>query len=258
MVLAVAVAGSPVAPDAAGELVAEPEPEPRSEEELERAAQAAFAAEDYAQVVSLAAEAYALTGALRHLYAQAHAERFAGDCQAALALYARVLAADPGGPFGSLSRDGIRLCEERLATEVEPPAPTPEPPPPAVPAATTPAPPPVRDDGPDEPRQERRWIADPVGGVVLGFGVAALAVGTGLAVAASSATRAAESAGDERDYAADRRRSRTLAVGGIASLAAGGLLVAGAAIRYATVARRLRLSAGVSRYGIAVAVTRRF
>ncbi len=257
--LASSLAASPAtgADEAVRPQTASPSEGPTTEDELERQAQVAFSAGDYERVVELAAQAHAVTGALRHLYAQAHAQRFAGDCQAALALYARVLAAEPDGPFGTLSRDGIRLCESQLATQTPAPAPTPAPPP-AEPSE--PEPEPAQDVGDSQPdREERdRWIEDPLGGVLLGVGVAGLAVGAGLSIAAGSVSRAAESADNETFYAGDRQRSRRLIAGGAVSFAVGGVLIVGAAARYAVVARRLRLAAAIGSDGAWMAVTGRF
>jgi hypothetical protein len=216
------------------------DPDPNDESALERAAQEAFAQERYADTVRLAARAFELTGDYRHLYAAAHAERFRGNCGAALGLYARVMAAEPTNELGELARRGIQLCEEThsdpgsIAAPTSPPDPSSEP---APEVATSP------DPTPEPPRPRPRWIRDPLGGTLLGTGIVAVAVGAGLWVQSSADLRAADRAEDEAAFAGARQRAQGFRIGGIIGFAAGGALLTGAAIRYGLVARPRRLGA---------------
>lgn len=226
-------------PDATHEIAEAPsEPDPHDEAALERAAQKAFAAERYDDTVRFAARAFELTGDVRHLYAQAHAERFRGNCSAALGLYARVMAAEPTSELGELARRGIQLCEEVDPAVGSAPAATPptEPEPEPEPALAAPVGAP--EDRPPRPRP--RWIRDPLGGTLLGTGVVAVAVGAGLWVQASADLRAADRADDEATFADARRRARGFRIGAIVGFAAGGALLTGAVVRYGLVARKAR------------------
>jgi hypothetical protein len=217
-----AAAHAPVA--AESEPVAEAE---ATVEELETRAQEAFQAGRYDEVVELAAEAYARTGEVRHLYAQAHAERFRGHCEEALALYARVMAADPDGVLGQHARDGIKLCEEQLAHAPAPALTTD-----AV-AKTPPATP------PPTPRDERRR-PDPLGTVLVVLGAATLAVGASLAVLASSHARKLDRATDERTIVDEQRRARAFQGSAIGVSVLGTGLVIGGIVRLVQRSRRAR------------------
>jgi hypothetical protein len=226
----VLVAGRPAA--ASDRSRAEPAPSTapsgdESVEALELRAQQAFAAGRYDEVVTLAAEAFARTGELRHLYAQAHAERFAGRCKDALGLYARVMAADPEGVLGQHAREGIKLCESQLEQ-------APTPPPPLVrDAAVPPASPPP-------PVEPRRRAADPLGSVLLGLGVASLAAGASFAVLAASHARKLDRADDEQRIAVEQRRARAFEGAAIGVSALGTGLVIGGIVRLVQRSRRHR------------------
>lgn len=197
--------------------VAAQEPSEPTVEELERRAQEAFAAERYDEVVELAAQAYAKTGDVRHLYAQAHAERFRGNCKDALALYARVMAAEPDGLFGQHAREGIKLCEQKLDDErAPPPAPKVEPTPPQ------PLPPPDR---------VQRRGADPLGAVLLSLGVASLAGAASLAALSGTHARRLDRAGDEQTIVDERRRARAFEGAAIGVSVLGTGLVVGGIVR---------------------------
>lgn len=218
--VAAPVEDAPATPEAAPD--AEPtaaasDPPPAStapsEEELELRAQQAFEAGRYLEVVELAAEAYARTGELRHLYAQAHAERFAGNCEAALGHYARVMAAEPESMLGQHARDGIKLCEQQLPRE--------RPRPDVEPAA--------QDETPTTPKSPRR--PDPLGSTLLTFGIASLAGATALAVLAGTHARRLEAAVDERTLLDEQRRARVFEGASIAVGVAGSALVVAGIVR---------------------------
>lgn len=192
-------------------------PDEPTVEELERRAQEAFAAERYDEVVELAAQAYARTGDVRHLYAQAHAERFRGNCKDALALYARVMAAEPDGLFGQHAREGIKLCEQQLDEERTPP-----PPPKIEPTPSQPSAPPDR---------VQRRGPDPLGAVLLSLGVASLAGAASLAALAGTHARRLDRASDEQRIVDERRRARAFEGAAIGVSALGTGLVIGGIVR---------------------------
>lgn len=213
----------------------EPEPttpseavaEAPSEASLAAKAQEAFAAGRYDEVVALAAEAYARTGQIRHLYAQAHAERFAGHCDAALGLYARVMAAEPDSVLGQHARDGIKLCEQSLAREPPPPEPV------APVVASTPVPTPTKSD-------TRVRAGDPLGGALLGLGLAGLAAAASLAVVSASHARRLDQADDERTLLDEQRKARGFEAGAITLGVVGTGLVIGGIVRLVQRSRRGR------------------
>lgn len=201
-------------------------PEVASEASLEEQAQAAFAAGRYDEVVALAAEAYARTGQVRHLYAQAHAERFAGHCEAALGLYARVMAAEPDSVLGQHAREGIKLCEQSLPREPPPP----EPVAPTI-VAPTPAPTPTMPDA-------RTRAGDALGGTLLGVGLAAFAAAASLAVVSASHARRLDRADDERTLLDEQRKARGFEAGAITLGVVGTGLVVGGIVRLVQRSRR--------------------
>jgi hypothetical protein len=189
-----------------------------SVEALELRAQQAFVEGRYDDVVELAAEAFARTGELRHLYAQAHAQRFAGRCAEALGLYARVMAAEPDGVLGRHARDGIKLCESQLEpATTPPPRPVPEP----RARITTPAPPP----------ELQRRAPDLLGSVLLGFGVGSIATGIAFAVLAADHAERLDSADDEQSLLVEQRRARGFEAAAIAASVLGTGLVVGGIVR---------------------------
>ncbi|HWB79122.1 MAG TPA: hypothetical protein VG755_29380 [Nannocystaceae bacterium] len=193
------------------------EPTEPTVEELERRAQIAFEAERYDEVVELAAQAYAKTGDVRHLYAQAHAERFRGNCKDALALYARVMAAEPDGLFGQHAREGIKLCEQTLGDErATPPEPK------VAPTPPQPLPPPDR--------VQRRTV-DPLGTALLSLGVASLAGAASLAALAGTHARRLDRARDEQTIVDERRRARAFEGAAIGVSVLGTGLVVGGIVR---------------------------
>lgn len=241
--IAVALAGSPTA--APAETDADEAEEPDIEQ-LAASAQAAFDAGDYDRVVILAKTAYAASGSLSFLYAQAHAERFRGNCRDALGLYGRVIAADPVGPFSSLAREGIQICEaeaEGSPAELQPPPPVH-----GAPAPTPSAPSPdAQSSTPttEEPDQARGRRPDAADSLLLAGGAASAAVAVALFASGGASATSAERAADEGAFAESRTRARGLMIGGaIASGVAVGLL-AGSIARFVGGRRRQRVAVRV-------------
>ncbi len=228
---------------------------PGESQEAAEEARRAFEAGDYDRVVELSREAYEATGELSFLYAQAHAERFRGNCEAALALYGRVLAANPTGEYAGFAQQGVRLCEEELAanptTPSPEPEPSPEPPPPRVVEDTQPAPEPVTEQA------TRRSSPDILGAILLSTGAVATVAGATLLVSADFAGRRANNARDEATHIDNLERTRTLTISGAIVGGVGVALLAGATVRYLTL-RRSRASASFIPYNRGVVVVGRF
>ncbi len=193
----------------------------------------AFEAGDYDRVVELSREAYEATGEISFLYAQAHAERFRGNCEAALALYGRVLAANPTGEYAAFAQQGVRLCEEKLATESTEPNPEPEP----EPDLQAESLPPRRDDkaappaNPISDTEASRPSPDVLGATLLSTGAVATAAGATLLVSGDFARRRADTAGDEATHIEHRERSTRLTISGATVGGAGASPPVGAAVR---------------------------
>jgi len=161
---------------------------------------------------------FALEPRREFLFGEAQAYRLAGDCARAVPLYERFLGSGPS----ALQVDATRLALDRCARR-----PPPKAAPPAVPAPAA-APPIV------PPRAERApWWHDRWALGALGAGLATTGVGLGFVIAAHSAADQANGAGTMRyaDYnrlwdLADHRQTI-----GVATMAAGGALLAAGAFR---------------------------
>lgn len=193
-------------------------------------AEAAFAAGDYDQAATAAAEAYAATDDPKYLYAQAQAERFGGRCEQAIEHYLEFIASVPTSAATLAAQDNIAECEAVLGRTK--PEPEPVEPLAAEPAAAPPA------DEPEPPRTH--WARDPLGGALVGAGVAVLAIGGGLYGQAHLDARAARQAQDVLTYGEHIDRAYTLSRVGLPLMITGGALVVGGVVRWAVVARRLR------------------
>jgi hypothetical protein len=174
------------------------------------------------------------------LYPWAQAERSRGNCAAAVELYQRFLDSNPPEAAATPARENMERCQEELAAAapdeptgddiveevIEDDEPEPEP---------EPEPAPVKKD---EPPKKKAWYKDPVGGVLVGVGVAGVGAGAALVgLAASSAGKVADE-GSHSDYLAARERATGLRNGGAIALSIGGALVLGGVVRYVVVAKK--------------------
>lgn len=192
--------------------------------------------------------AYVLTPDPGLLYAMAQVQVKLERCAEAIPNYERFLASKPADKAEKAAREAIAACKATIAKPEPRPEPKPDAPPP-IPAPkrepTAPARPQVAEaplppiaPPPEKPARGRSWYADPLGGALVGVGVAGGFVGVLLYRKASSdidaAERAANYGGSEDlvDRAASRRRIATIA--GVA----GGALVIGGVIRYVMVGGR--------------------
>ncbi len=200
-------------------------PAPLPEDAAERAGEL-FRRGRFADAASAFGEAYAETGDPALLFGRAQALRRAGNCKAAIEVFEQFIDAGPPEPDVREAEAVIEDCREILGEEAQP-----EPPPPVPPADTTPQPVPQT-----QTSTRPKWWRDPAGGVLLGTGLGAAAIGG--ALFGVSYSRASDRSGETETEYEDRRRSvRSLSAAGITLLSVGGALVVGSIIRYAVVAR---------------------
>lgn len=196
----------------------------------------------FADAAKAFGEAYEQTGKTNFLFAQAQAERFAGDCHAALTHYDEYLRSDDTSPEGREEAEGGgEECHEALEARGETwlaPIAEPEP---EEPAPLSPEEPLRQDDETDpdeEPDDRPKWPRDKLaiglvagGAVVAGVGFALLGAGVRL-------DRGAGDAPTERTFETDLDRSVVFHRAGIGIAAVGGAVLLGGVIRWAIVAKR--------------------
>jgi tetratricopeptide (TPR) repeat protein len=204
-------------------------------------AQKAFAAGAYDEAAEKIEAAYLIEPAPALLYPWAQAERSRGECRSAIDLYQKFIDTGPDEGIVAQAREHIEHCREQLADEEVDES---EPDDDDIVEAILESDPLVEPEPePIEPAPQddvRPWHRDPVGGVLLGVGLAGVAVGFGLYGGAASL---AKSVGDEdtnQDYADGRRRATGLRNGSIIAISVGSALLVGAVIRYATQARKTK------------------
>lgn len=223
-----------------------------------RRAEAAFAAEDYEEAARAAADAHALHGDPVFLYAQAQAERLAGDCTAAARHYRAFLDEVPPGPGADAAYEYLEVCEQALAEEaggdaaagavpaIEPSM--------AEPTAGPEGDLAVLETTPDEPSRHRPPVRDPWGWALVGVGTVGLAAGTGLLVTSRADAREAGRADDVFAYGERIDRAYLLSRASIPVFSIGGALVIAGVVRFAVLARRRGRSAperlGLGRGGL--------
>lgn len=217
-------------------LAATAEP-PAPEEEAVTRAEQAFAQEDYGAAADAFGDAYASNPLPRYLWAQAQAERLAGDCAAAVILYDRFLDTGPADKDERDAREAKHACQEQLGESA--PAEPPEPEPRTAPTTTRD---PGVDDatGPIDPAPPSRWYRDPWGGALVGSGVFVGGIGTGLLVSAIRLDREAADAATEGLYETGHEDAVLRQRVGIATLSVGSALVIAGAVRWAIVGTRSR------------------
>ncbi|MEM6994401.1 MAG: hypothetical protein AAF721_28055 [Myxococcota bacterium] len=154
-----------------------------------------------------------------------------GRCDEAIQAYEEFLATSPPKSQAGTAFDRIQECRRQLAEERDEEAMAPAPEPEVEPE---PAP------DPDEPPKTRRasgWARDPLGGVLLGSGIALAATGGALVGVGAQRRERASASATEGDFRGDLRSSNVLQGVGIGLAVAGGGLIVGAVIRYAVVRR---------------------
>ncbi len=190
---------------------------------------ALYGAKDYAGAIRELDAGYALDPRREFLFAEAQAYRLAGDCKSAVPLYKKFLDSEPDDVQVNAAHIALARCAEQMATAPAPPPSTKTPPigtsAPVVPKPGAPAP-------------AAPWYKDTAGGVLLGAGVAALAVGTGFSFAALSARDDAnQSAATYSDFTSRWSTARERSQIAVGAFAAGAALAGVAIYRYWRVRR---------------------
>lgn len=204
-------------------------------------------------------EAHQRGGTAGDLFNWAQAERLGGQCQRAIAVYDRYLAAsaqtivDTAEEEARQSRRALATthrsdCQSTLDAAQPVPAPVPVDPPPVVEPdveaptrVVAPAPVSVADDTSDvEPRPAVPRRRDPAGIALLSVGGVITATGIGLLVAAEVEHRRAKSASVHQDYSDTVTRARAEQIAGFVVLPVGVALAVGGAIRLGVVRKRRR------------------
>jgi tetratricopeptide (TPR) repeat protein len=229
-------------------------------------AQAAFKAEDFAAAAAAVEAAYIIEPNPILLYPWAQAERSQGNCTAAVELYRRFLDSNPPEAAAAPARENMQRCQEQLEAEAAARAED-EADDDAViedddEAEPTPAPVTPTDDRP----KAKAWYADPVGGVLVGVGVAGVGVGGALMGMGASAAGKADDEDSHAAYLDARDRATGLRNGGAIALSIGGALLVGGIVRYAVVAKKgkegkataWQLSPALGRSWASVTIGRRF
>jgi tetratricopeptide (TPR) repeat protein len=186
----------------------------------------AYAVGRYDQAIEAFQQAYQLDPTPDLLYALAQAQRMKGDCRAAAVSYRAYLRTGPSERSAAPARQNLERCEQELAKPAPPTKPTVEvvaPPPPVEPAVPP-----------------RRWQSDRAAAVLMGLGGAALVAGAvswGVGEAGAQSLAAASSYDQFATRAADADAYDRERIGGIVSVAVGGVLAAVAVGRWVYVAR---------------------
>lgn len=160
------------------------------------------------------------------LFALGQAERLAGDCPSAIVYYRKFLSRSPNKRQAAAAWDNLRRCQRALAS-----GPDRRDPAHAMKRLMSD---PEQPKTKAQPRAQLPWYRDKVGGALLAGGVAMVAVGGGFISWAGSAESNASSAVNYSKYASGIETAKSRRNLGMASLATGGALIAGAVYRYVT------------------------
>ena len=175
---------------------------------------------------------YAIDPRREFLFAEAQALRLNGDCKGAVPLYKKFLDSRPDDVQTNATHIALGRCAEQMASkpaEVAAPAAGVAKGPSTALAATMPAP-----RAPPPP-----WYQDVAGGVLLGGGVAALAIGTAFSFAARSARDDAnQSSSTYAEYAQHWAAARERTHVAIGAFSVGAAFTGAAIYRYLRVRQR--------------------
>jgi hypothetical protein len=250
LALSLALAGTAhaEAPSKAG-TKAEAGKKERAQQHL-RAGNVAFDKGDYPVAVSELEASYAEVPDPAVMYALGQAHRLNGDCTKAAEAYRAFLDSNPPERQREAAQGNLERCEASsspaaAAAETPPPAETAPPPEQktTAPLTATEPPPAETDEG-----SGHAWYADVPGHILTGTGVAAAIVGTILFTGGRSKVSDADSAGTIDDFDASRDDAHsglTQQRVGLVVMGAGGALIIGGVIRYATVGGGPKDTAGV-------------
>ncbi|HEU0033554.1 MAG TPA: tetratricopeptide repeat protein [Kofleriaceae bacterium] len=225
---------------------------------------AAYQKKDYAAAAAALQRSYELDPDVETLFAWAQAERQQDHCEKAIELYEKLLASDLRDTKNKQAiQTKLAECKVLLATKPQPdPAPdVRKDPEPDTPRATPPPEdPPV--DRPDDrvvdraKPAHRAWWKDPIGLTLVGTGAIGLAGGTYFLLSASKANSDAPNAANYFEFERLHDRAELHGKLGVSGMVAGGVLLVGGVIWYATRpdGDRGNVSAFVSRHASGFAV----
>lgn len=212
--------------------------DPAAEAEFRRALDA-WEHGDYAAAAEALDTTYALEPHPDLLYARAQARRMLGRCRDALALFEAYLATNPDAP--DKVRDthiNIERCRAQLDGAAAPAAPA------APTAEAEPRPGPPRVSEPVDPTPPspppRPWFRDPLGGALVGTGLAGLAVGGVLWVSTLRADDRSVRAGTYGEFHRAHRVAERRNVAAAVVTATSSALLVGGIVRWIVAARRSR------------------
>jgi tetratricopeptide (TPR) repeat protein len=190
-----------------------------------------FAAGEYEAAIAALEEAYAAEPDRAFVFAMGSAWQALGKCDEAVEQYERFLDTQPPVEQAGKARERIASCRPDEA------------PPPVVaqPRVVEPVEEPrepVLAPAVDERRTDGRpWHRDPVGGTLLGIGLAAAVGGTTLEIVGARRRIGADDAMGEGEFRTQLRQSNVMQGVGIGLAVTGGALIVGAVIRYVLVRR---------------------
>ena len=215
-----------------GQLLSNPEAQAKLRE-----AQEAFQNEDFDAAAAAVEAAYIIEPKPMLLYPWAQAERSRGNCEAAVELYQRFLDSDPPDEMAGVAIENRDLCQAELDAEQEVIEDDDGSVVDEVLAEEDPEPSPAPVTNDNQPKA-KAWYKDPVGGVLVGVGVAGVGAGVGLLAVASSRAKGASEMDTHSEYMDARDGATTLRNGGAIALSIGGALVVGGVVRYLLVAKK--------------------
>jgi tetratricopeptide (TPR) repeat protein len=234
---------------------------PEAVAHLERG-NAAYERRDYKVAAEEYKKGYEVEADPDFLYTWAQAERMRDRCAAAVKLYQRYIATNPGEMAAEYARSGIVKCAEALAGD------TPLPPD-AEPTEGGDDPVEPDDDNaepdtppPPEPARKPKWPRDPAAIALVAIGSAATAAGAG--VIGAAVVENGKSTQTYGEFDEQQKRVRTLSIAGGVTIGVGvGLLVGGIA-RWMVLRSRenrdsdAKLSFAATPRSFGVSLTRRF
>lgn len=217
-----------------------------------------FNTKDYDKAILEFKTAYQIDPQADFLYAMGQAERLGGKCREAIRTYESFLRENPPERQAGSARQNIERCEAELARQAEAekikPAPTPEAESqPVIIKETTP------EGGP--------WYTDKVGHALTLGGLAVFVAGTVLWRIGYNGIEAANNATSYEEYASNAANAGTADAEqkvGVATMAAGGVLIAAGIVHYilrpkgSSSSDRAQVTAAVGPGGGMVGVTKRF
>ena len=215
-----------------GQLLSNPEAQAKLRE-----AQEAFQNEDFDAAAAAVEAAYIIEPKPMLLYPWAQAERSRGNCEAAVELYQRFLDSDPPDEMAGVAIENRDLCQAELDAEQEVIEDDDGSVVDEVLAEEDPEPSPAPVTNDNQPKA-KAWYKDPVGGVLVGVGVAGVGAGVGLLAVASSRAKGASEMDTHSEYMDARDGATTLRNGGAIALSIGRALVVGGVVRYLLVAKK--------------------